>query len=228
MIRFPCPGCGAKLKAAVEKRGASIRCPRCKERARIPHESVSPEADDNDGSVDQTPPPKTAAAPAGPIAQFMAMPQPVKLLMCGLAVLCVAGVVAGFGLRAAADPGSSMGWVEQLAFIGSGCSLVALLASLHGYGCGCPSCARWWARVEKGKDLVGTRVFFKTAGGERVFEAKNAPTPDGRRHVQATYETQLECRFCQHQWKFRTVDEYEKKATPKKRAAEKRPHEVDE
>jgi predicted Zn finger-like uncharacterized protein len=39
-IRFPCPECATWLRAARDKVGGEVRCPKCEQRARVPARSV--------------------------------------------------------------------------------------------------------------------------------------------------------------------------------------------
>jgi hypothetical protein len=46
-IRFPCPGCGTRLRVARSRAGDEMQCPVCEQRTRVPARGVlRPKADD--------------------------------------------------------------------------------------------------------------------------------------------------------------------------------------
>ncbi len=54
-IRFPCPVCGARIKAAKSKAGQAIDCPRCGERLRVPDSSADEQSPKIDRRTEKKP-----------------------------------------------------------------------------------------------------------------------------------------------------------------------------
>jgi hypothetical protein len=190
MIRFHCPLCDKTLKAPEQKAGATVLCPRCKERCVVPLT-----ADGSDGRAaesgawgrsaahahgDEAPPLFPAMTRGGRWVVGVAAGAAVLSLLLAVTVPFVPV------LAAAADAARSA------AMILTPCCTVAVLAVLYGAATGCPSCNRWWTRRPAEKEFVDREVFEK----------------DGEPFARSIYRTNYECTACRHRWSATSADEY--------------------
>src|SRR5262249_3513417 len=76
------------------------------------------------------------------------------------------------------------------------CSLILLLAILHGHATGCPACGRWWSRTVIEKGLVDREVFDKDG------------FPVGCSISRSTYQ----CGGCRHRWSVMESEQDQKPA----------------
>jgi DNA-directed RNA polymerase subunit RPC12/RpoP len=127
VIRFSCPQCSKAFKVSGKNAGRSVACPRCGERF------VAPAPAAGEDEPERRPPPEETEPSRG---VFRGMSNRVRW---GVALVAAAGI-ASFLL--AGD------WAVPLGI----CSVLALLAILHGQATSCPVCGKWWSRemIEKG------------------------------------------------------------------------------
>lgn len=197
MIRFGCPHCGTMLKAAPEKAGKPMVCPRCHERCRAPARAApGPIAGKDEG------PSLTSAQPGEAVARDANQTQGLLSGMSGK-VRWAAGVVAVVGVvslllmvqscllpvrRNMTEVSST--WATIL---GPG-SVVLLLVILHGQGTSCPACRRWWMRTKVETEFVDREVFDRK----------------GALISRSLYRTIYACESCRHRWSVTDTDEYPK------------------
>jgi len=173
VIRFACPQCGKMLKVIEEKASIPVLCRRCGEQCVAPAVAPSSAAAEDDEPVSQSP----RQEPDLRQKLFVGMSRRVRWavgLVTAVAVLSLLLHVVGSLPEA----------VASRALPVAVCSVLLLLAMLHGQGTGCPECGRWWSRTEVEKVLVDRAAFDEDG------------VPFGRSVSRSTYE----CRSCEHRW----------------------------
>jgi phage FluMu protein Com len=190
VIHFRCPLCGKGLKAAEDRAGTPVACPRCKELFVIPAAGHAPE---NGGDDEAAAPPRHADADEAP-GLFSGMSRRVRWAAGSLA----AGVPLGLLLAAAHDflPGGISSVVAHVAMTSAVVSFLLLCAVLYGQGTSCPSCGKWWSRAKLGKEFVDREVLEK----ENTCVAKSL------------YRTTYRCESCGHRWRVSEAEEYQMSA----------------
>jgi hypothetical protein len=225
MIRFPCPECGANLKAREDDRGSSIRCPECRTKAKVPAANGE-DADPGDDA------PKTKrrrgwliGKPIGPLpvppslgqrvsTSWAEMPIISKLLVGASLGITVFACLLALVMHFTGAPEEGLLFVTDkislpLTFVGA----VAFLISLYGVSSGCPKCHAWFAREEKEKQHE-SHVYYLTPSGERLEPLCEKDDEDGvlegTRYIRSIARSNYACKRCRHAWKFEVAEEYQK------------------
>jgi hypothetical protein len=189
VIRFKCPLCGKVLKAAVEKAGRVVVCPRCDERSVVPA-SAGLRTGAAEDVGEGRPLARRAEGPSGVVA---GMSRPMQW---GVAVAASLGVCALLvpllSLLWPSGDGPSGSIVPPWAVIAAPCSVAALLVLLYGKATACPRCRKWWARTKVGSEFVDREVFDKR----------------GVPFAKSLYRTIYQCDVCHQRWSVVQADEY--------------------
>jgi len=168
MLRFRCPACNKTLKVPAALAGKKVCCPRCHGAAQ------SPALEPNRERQVETP--------------GFAHPISARVWL----VLVLAVIAAVIGLLSVALPPllgwRAVGWGWPLAW----CSILAVLAVLHGHGTGCPACGAWWSR----------RTVRSEMADREVLEH------DGMTFVKSKTRTEFRCDKCKHGWSVADAEEF--------------------
>jgi hypothetical protein len=177
MLRFHCPSCGKKMKAPERLAGKKVACPGCGEPAVAPDAASEPPA----RGTDQPPGFLSALSPG---------------LRLALGALATAGLL---GLLAVVFGET---WVARCGMAVACCSVLAVLAVLHGRGTGCPCCGAFWSR----------RAVRSEVGEREVVEH------DGQTFRKSTTRREYRCDRCGHAWWAVDSEEYPvRQAGPQRR-----------
>jgi hypothetical protein len=197
MIRFRCRHCSRTLKTAEANAGASIVCPRCKERSAVPaaaaDDAFEPRTDPEEASRRAEGPEWAVAPHRGQASSLLSRMSPrsrwAVALVAGAGVLSLVLAVVAPLLPSLAHLAESATSVAML-LVPSSAILVLIL--LHAQGTSCPACGRWWARTKVETEFVDREVIDK----------------DGVPFARSTYRTLFECSRCRHRWSVAFTDEY--------------------
>jgi hypothetical protein len=185
VIRFECPNCDKHLKAPEEKAGATVVCPRCERLCMIPSETRA-----------SAPARPRAFCPGAPPRQSEEAPSLFSGMSLGLQVVLALVVAVGLlSLLLAVVPLHSAPETVTYAAVPlvPVCAIVAL-TMLYGHGTSCPSCGKWWARKEAGKEFVE----------REEFEKEGAP------FARSIYRIRYHCETCRHAWSVTSTEEFKK------------------
>lgn len=199
MIRFPCPYCGAMLRAPDDRVGSRAKCPDCERRSFVP----------TPPSRDPTPLPAAIAPPESPplielpsrlwqrwlhlLADMNPIARLALFIIGGLGLLCF-GLMPFLGWGT--DNPEGAGWTRHSLMLGGILSVLTCLAMLHGHGTSCPQCLRWWARKDTGNELAESDSHY--LDGPEGKESGLEKTREVFRKV--TYHYKHQCRYCGHCW----------------------------
>lgn len=190
MIRFRCVACGKSSTAPDGLAGKKVACPRCHEASRLPAATPGPEPQPGPGPTANVPQETPGLFPSALAAARVLLPLFGGLGAVGLLVALVWPFLGWDG------------WITSGAAAVAGCSVVALLATLHGLGTGCPACGRWWSRTETGSE-VGDRELLES---------------EGQTVARSVKRTHYRCECCGHAWSVNDTDEYPAPARSVQRA----------
>jgi phage FluMu protein Com len=185
VIRFQCAHCDKRLKAPEGKAGATVVCPRCERLCMIPSET--------DGSDPARP---GGLSPGASPRQSEEAPSLFSGMSLGLRV--VLGLVAAVGLLSLLLAVVPLSSVPDTVTYGAvplvPISAIAALAILYGHGTSCPSCGKWWAREEVGKEFVEREEFAK----------------QGAPFARSIYRVRYHCETCGHAWSATSTEEFKR------------------
>jgi phage FluMu protein Com len=192
MISFRCLHCEKSLKVPEEKAGATIVCPRCKERSVVPAEEPVVASNEPNGFPEPSQESQSSSY-WDQVGELFAGMSPglkwIEVLVAGLGILCLLLAILALFVPL---PGGMADAVISSAMFLVPLSVVIFLVILHGHATSCPSCGRWWARTQYATEFVGREIFDK--GGDSF--------------ARSTYKTTYMCGSCRHKWSATHSEEY--------------------
>jgi hypothetical protein len=179
MIHFRCPVCRHTLKVSRKQAGSASECPRCGETVPVPAYDAG----------------ESVAIPRPAAAQFTGLflePSQWRWLAIGVAIVAILSLLLAVLASVLHSSGSVAGTAREVAMVATPLCLLILFLLLYGRGTSCPTCGRWWARIEGATESLGREEFEK---GDTLW-------------VRARRRISYSCQHCRHAWWEAYSDEY--------------------
>jgi len=221
MIRFLCPKCGKRLKAASESAGHVVACGSCGERVTVPLDATVP---------------KTSQAPSKHNATTS---RRRRTLWAGLAIAGALVMIAFFAMMLFADSNTQNSFLVTIGSVGS---FVMVVGGIVGIGLlvwggmtKCPKCGKFWASVFLRKTVLETKKCFglvtryshSRSTGHMSGTSHNSGSPHQTTHnsnintsgstkwkervpvIRTRYGLYYECKYCHGQWSKEQIEQVE-------------------